>query len=67
MSVGFGLRCNPSLHQVVKTAGIKDISAKVWGSRNPVNSVKVRLVNGYVGQLRELIQVDGDRIRVGCV
>ena len=38
--VGFGLRCNPNLHQVLKAAGIKDISAKVWGSRNPVNVVK---------------------------
>lgn len=38
--VGFGLRCNPNLHQVLKAAGIKDISAKVWGSRNPVNVIK---------------------------
>ena len=38
--VGFGLRCNPYLHQVLKAAGIKDISAKVWGSRNPLNVIK---------------------------
>lgn len=38
--VGFGLRCNPYMHQVLKAAGIKDISAKVWGSRNPYNVVK---------------------------
>ncbi|KAF8625166.1 hypothetical protein AX15_005526 [Amanita polypyramis BW_CC] len=38
--VGFGLRCNPNLHQVLKAAGIKDVSAKVWGSRNPVGVVK---------------------------
>ncbi|KAG6845100.1 hypothetical protein H0H87_000799 [Tephrocybe sp. NHM501043] len=38
--VGFGLRCNPKLHQVLKAAGIKDISAKVWGSRNPINVIK---------------------------
>ncbi|KAG5642078.1 hypothetical protein DXG03_003631 [Asterophora parasitica] len=38
--VGFGLRCNPNLHQVLKAAGIKDISAKVWGSRNPINVIK---------------------------
>ncbi|KAF7426167.1 28S ribosomal protein S5, mitochondrial [Pleurotus ostreatus] len=38
--VGFGLRCNPNLHQVLKAAGIKDVSAKVWGSRNPVNVIK---------------------------
>ncbi|KAF9262245.1 hypothetical protein L218DRAFT_1000746 [Marasmius fiardii PR-910] len=33
---GFGLRCGPIMHQVLKAAGIKDISGKVWGSRNPV-------------------------------
>jgi len=41
--VGFGLRCNPYMHQVLKAAGIKDISAKVWGSRNPMNVVKATL------------------------
>jgi len=38
--VGFGLRCNPNIHEVLKAAGIKDISAKVWGSRNPLNVIK---------------------------
>jgi small subunit ribosomal protein S5 len=38
--VGFGLMCNPNVHQVCKAAGIKDISAKVWGSRNPMNVIK---------------------------
>ncbi|KAJ3553171.1 hypothetical protein NP233_g12710 [Leucocoprinus birnbaumii] len=38
--VGFGLRCNPSLHQVLRAAGFKDISAKVWGSRNKMNVIK---------------------------
>ena len=38
--VGFGLQCNPWIHQILKAAGIKDISAKVWGSRNPLNVVK---------------------------
>ncbi|KAJ8081675.1 28S ribosomal protein S5, mitochondrial [Marasmius tenuissimus] len=33
---GFGLRCGPVMHQVLKAAGIKDISGKIWGSRNPV-------------------------------
>ena len=37
--VGFGLHCNPYIHQILKAAGIKDCSAKVWGSRNPVNVV----------------------------
>ena len=39
--VGFGLHCNPNIHQVLKAAGIKDISAKVWGSRNPLNVIKL--------------------------
>ncbi|KAH6906713.1 37S ribosomal protein S5 [Coprinopsis sp. MPI-PUGE-AT-0042] len=38
--VGFGLRCNPYLHQILRAAGFKDISAKVWGSRNKMNVIK---------------------------
>ena len=38
--LGFGLRCNPNVHQILKAAGIKDCSAKVWGSRNPLNVIK---------------------------
>ncbi|KAF8966635.1 hypothetical protein BDZ97DRAFT_1807264 [Flammula alnicola] len=38
--VGFGLRCNPFLHQILRAAGMKDISAKVWGSRNRLNVIK---------------------------
>lgn len=38
--VGFGLRCNPFLHQILRAAGFKDISAKVWGSRNKLNVIK---------------------------
>jgi ribosomal protein S5 len=38
--VGFGLRCNPYLHQILRAAGFKDISAKVWGSRNRLNVIK---------------------------
>jgi small subunit ribosomal protein S5 len=38
--LGFGLQCNPNLHQVFKAAGIKDISAKVWGSRNPIQVIQ---------------------------
>ncbi|KAJ7269880.1 37S ribosomal protein S5 [Mycena rebaudengoi] len=41
--VGFGLRCNPILHPLLKAAGIKDISAKVWGSRNPLQVLKAAL------------------------
>ena len=38
--VGFGLRCNPNLHRVLRAAGLKDVSAKVWGSRNKLNVIK---------------------------
>jgi small subunit ribosomal protein S5 len=38
--LGFGLRCNPNIHQIMKAAGIRDISAKVWGSRNPLNVIQ---------------------------
>ena len=38
--VGFGLACNPIIHEVFKVAGIKDASAKVWGSRNPYQVMK---------------------------
>ena len=38
--VGFGLRCNPYVHQILKAAGIKDASVKVYGSRNPTNVVR---------------------------
>lgn len=38
--VGFGLRCNPHLHRILRAAGLKDISAKVWGSRNKLNVIK---------------------------
>ncbi|KAJ6595839.1 hypothetical protein DFH09DRAFT_1135754 [Mycena vulgaris] len=41
--VGFGLRCNPYVHRLLKAAGIKDVSAKVWGSRNKVGVLKATL------------------------
>ena len=46
--VGFGLRCNPYLHQILRAAGFKDISAKVWGSRNRLNVIKAafRILQG---------------------
>ena len=71
--VGFGLRCNPNLHQVLKAAGIKDISAKVWGSRNPVAVVKaafrmlwaghapVSMGDGIGGKGRKLDKGEGVR------
>lgn len=71
--VGFGLRCNPNLHQVLKAAGIKDVSAKVWGSRNPVSVVKAAfrmlwgghaplgMGNGVGGKGRKLDKGEGVR------
>ncbi|KAJ6487956.1 hypothetical protein C8R45DRAFT_262223 [Mycena sanguinolenta] len=41
--VGFGLRCNPYIHRLLTAAGIKDISAKVWGSRNRMGVMKATL------------------------
>ena len=32
---------NPHIHQVAKAAGITDLSAKVYGSRNPVRVIKL--------------------------
>ncbi|KAH9939467.1 hypothetical protein B0H21DRAFT_825190 [Amylocystis lapponica] len=45
--VGFGLHCNPNIYHLLKAAGIKDASAKVWGSRNPLQVIKatVRLLS----------------------
>ncbi|KAH8103092.1 hypothetical protein BXZ70DRAFT_771665 [Cristinia sonorae] len=39
--VGFGLAVNPYIHQVFKAAGVKDASAKVWGSRNPYQVIRL--------------------------
>ncbi|GAA5940138.1 mitochondrial 37S ribosomal protein uS5m MRPS5 [Sporobolomyces koalae] len=38
---GFGLRVNPYIHQVAKAAGITDLSAKVYGSRNATRVIKL--------------------------
>ncbi|KAI1317071.1 28S ribosomal protein S5, mitochondrial [Mortierella claussenii] len=37
---GFGNRCNHLIHEICSCIGILDISAKVWGSRNPMNVIK---------------------------
>jgi ribosomal protein S5 len=37
---GFGNRANRYIHEICKCVGIQDISAKVLGSRNPINVVK---------------------------
>ncbi|GAA5867664.1 hypothetical protein JCM1840_006649 [Sporobolomyces johnsonii] len=40
---GFGLRCNHYIHQVAKAAGISDLSAKVYGSRNGTRVIKLAI------------------------
>ncbi|KAK7689707.1 hypothetical protein QCA50_006346 [Cerrena zonata] len=47
--VGFGLRCSPTMHPIFRAAGIKDISAKVWGSRNPMTVMKLLFRMLYAG------------------
>jgi hypothetical protein len=41
ISVGFGLRTSHLVNQVARAAGIRDLSAKVRGSRNAMNTVKL--------------------------
>ena len=62
--LGFGLRCNPNVHQVLKAVGIEDYSVKVWGSRNQatfrmleLGNAPLAMGNGMGGKRRKL---DGD-------
>jgi len=41
---GFGLAVNPYIHQICKAAGIRDLSAKVFGSRNGMQVVKASMM-----------------------
>ncbi|KZO94160.1 ribosomal protein S5 domain 2-like protein [Calocera viscosa TUFC12733] len=50
--LGFGLKAGPVMHQVCKAAGIKDISGKIMGSRNPMNVVKATCLALWSGQAR---------------
>ncbi|TFK49163.1 hypothetical protein OE88DRAFT_1663595 [Heliocybe sulcata] len=71
--VGFGLACQSQIHQVLKAAGIKDCSAKVWGSRNKMNVIKtlfrmlhsgnapLGMGNGFGGGARRLDKGSGVR------
>jgi len=40
---GFGLRTSPVIHRIAQAAGIEDLSAKIHGSRNPMNTTKLVL------------------------
>ncbi|EPQ52159.1 hypothetical protein GLOTRDRAFT_112184 [Gloeophyllum trabeum ATCC 11539] len=73
--VGFGLATNPNIHQILKAAGIKDCSAKVWGSRNRLNVIKtlfrmlqagnapLSMGDGFGGRARRLDAGSGVRGR----
>ncbi|KAI8801974.1 ribosomal protein S5, C-terminal domain-containing protein [Cladochytrium replicatum] len=37
---GYGVVANDKIHEVCRCAGIADMSAKVYGSRNPMNVIK---------------------------
>ncbi|KAH8926827.1 dsRNA-binding domain-like protein [Atractiella rhizophila] len=48
---GFGLRCNRTLHEIMVAAGIKDVSAKVWGNRNRMKMVKCTVSMLWAAQI----------------
>ena len=68
--VGFGLMCAPGVHQVMKAAGVRDVSVKVWGSRNKIGVVKavVRALqagNAMVG-MGDGVGGKARRMEAGC-
>lgn len=42
-SPGFGLAVPPALHRIFTACGIRDASATIEGSRNPMNTLKAAL------------------------
>ncbi|EJU02373.1 hypothetical protein DACRYDRAFT_22040 [Dacryopinax primogenitus] len=50
--LGFGVRAGPIMHQVCKAAGIKDISGKIYGSKNPMNVLKATCLALWSGGAR---------------
>ncbi|MCJ1229534.1 28S ribosomal protein S5, mitochondrial [Toensbergia leucococca] len=40
---GFGIRCQASIYEMCKCAGISDLAARVTRARNPMNTVKATL------------------------
>jgi ribosomal protein S5 len=52
-AVGFGLMVPPALHRVFTACGIRDASATIEGSRNPVEVVKcaIQMLHGGVSLL----------------
>lgn len=41
LTAGFGLRTSHIIHQIAKAAGVSDLSAKVRGSMNPMQTAKL--------------------------
>ncbi|KAK9467860.1 ribosomal protein S5, C-terminal domain-containing protein [Lipomyces arxii] len=60
---GFGLRVNHLVHEVAACAGIKDLSGKVFGSRNKMNTVKgvIKLLQQQV-MPEEIAQARGKKV-----
>ena len=56
---GFGLRCNPFVHQVAKAAGIEDLSAKCRRSKNAMQVVKATLKALHGGAQPQLMSRSG--------
>ncbi|XP_033102507.1 28S ribosomal protein S5, mitochondrial-like [Anneissia japonica] len=61
---GHGLRCHRVLIEICKLAGIKDLYARVYGSKNPVNMVPA-FFNGLLNQ--ETHQQIADRTKMHVV
>ncbi|XP_071962814.1 small ribosomal subunit protein uS5m-like [Antedon mediterranea] len=61
---GYGLRCHRVLIEICKLAGIKDLYARIYGSKNPVNVIPA-FFNGLLEQ--ETHQQIADRTKMHVV
>ena len=43
VKAGFGIRCQALIYEMCKCAGIQDMAARVYRSRNPMNTIKATL------------------------
>ncbi|CCK72728.1 mitochondrial 37S ribosomal protein uS5m KNAG_0L01070 [Huiozyma naganishii CBS 8797] len=61
---GFGVRTNHVIFEICQLAGIKDLSAKVYGSRNEMNIAKgfLELLTTAQGSLRDIAAGRGKKI-----
>ena len=58
---GFGVRANHHLFEVCRCAGIKDLSAKIWGSRNGMNVVKAFFKALHMQKIPDVIALERGR------